>query len=102
MFAYRTTWIIPGPKMREAHDLLVAECQRVLATHPIGIYVRVYTPDISPNVLVFETTVESEEVHEKFWADYNASPEGQAFWAQWMAVAERRLGNERWIVEEFR
>jgi hypothetical protein len=88
--------------MHEARELIVAEIERNKQVSEIDMVVRVYVPDISPNVLVFESVIQSAEAHDKFWAEYNASPEGQAFWAKWHAVAKRRLGIERWFVDEFR
>ena len=102
MYAYRTEWIIPGGRMREAHDMLAAETERIKQTRGGDVIVRIYTPSYSPNVLVFELVRKSEKANRKFWDEYNASPEGQAFWEKWRAVAKRSLGTERWFVTEFR
>jgi hypothetical protein len=88
--------------MREAHDLLAAEIERIKETRGEGVVVRIYTPSYSPNVLVFELVRKSEKAHRRFWKEYNQSPEGQAFWEKWRAVAKRGLGTERWFVTEFR
>jgi hypothetical protein len=102
VYAYRTEWIILEGRMNEAHDMLAAETERVKQTRGEDVVVRIYTPSYSPNVLVFELARESEKANRKFWAEYNESPEGQAFWEKWSAVAKRSLGTERWFVTEFR
>jgi hypothetical protein len=97
MLAYRTTWIVKQGKMQEALDLLSAESKRA---KPKGAQVRVYTPSISPNALIFEDAWESAEAHDDFWAEYNQTPEAAPFWTKWHEVTERSVGTERWNVTE--
>lgn len=98
MLAYRTTWLVKQGQMVKALQLLVAEGERV--KHK-GIVIHVYTPEISPWVLVFEEIVENVEAHDKWWAEYNQDPKAPAFWAKWDEVVERSLGTERWNLTEF-
>ena len=61
---------------------------------------RIYTPNISRNVLIYELVVENEEAHAKFFADFNAMPEAAAFWEKWSELTDRATGTERWNVTE--
>ena len=103
MLAYRTTWIVKQGHMREALEALSGEIERSMS---VGAAARVYTPNISPSVLVFETVFEDEAAHRAFWDAYNSSlrdtPEGRAFWAKWGEVTERSVGTEHWNVAEWR
>jgi hypothetical protein len=103
MLAYRTTWIVKEGRMQEALEAISAEIER---SRPVGTAARVYTPSISPNVLVFETVYQDEAAHRAFWDAYNAdsrdSPQGKAFWAKWREVTERSAGTDRWNIAEWR
>jgi hypothetical protein len=99
MLAYRTTWLVKERRMQEALEVLSAEIERVRTG---GHVVRVYTPSISPNVLVFEMDSETEEAHDTFWAEYNQDPQAAAFWQKWHEVTERSLGSDRWKLAEWR
>jgi len=100
MLAYRTTWIVKEGRMQEALDAISAEIER---SRPVGVATRVYTPSISPNVLVFETVFEDEAAQRAFWHAYDRdSPQGKAFWAKWGEVTERSVGTDRWNVAEWR
>ena len=97
MIAYRTTWLVKPNCMQKALDLLTAG--RVeLGDH----VVRIYTPRISPNLLVFEMTSASVQEHDKWWAAYNATPEAAVAFKKWDELVERRVGDEVWDVTEFR
>jgi len=96
MFAYRTTWIVKKGCMQKALELFD------VGKPPECSVMRVYTPNISPNVLVFEEDWESKEAHEKFWATYPTSPEGQAALAQFDELVERSTATELWNVAEWR
>jgi hypothetical protein len=102
MLAYRTTWIVKAGQMQKALELLTAEGDRTRDNLPEDSAARVYTPSISPNVLVFEMTFESEAANDQFWAAYNATPEAAQFWKQWHDVTERSIGTERWNLVEVR
>ena len=99
MFAYRTTWIVKPGCMQKALDLLKAEAERQTAD---WVAVRAYTPNISPNALVFEIVWEHKEANDEFWPTYWQSPEGQAFSAQWDEVVEKTTGTELWNMVEWR
>ena len=99
MLAYRTTWIVKQGKMQDTLEAVSAEIEH---TNTEGHQFRVYTPDISPSVLVFEMTSESAEAHDQFWADYRQNPRAAAFWEKWYALTERELGTERWDLAEWR
>ena len=101
MFAYRTTWIVKRGCMQKALELLDTEAKRQ-GKSADWTAVRVYTPNISPNALVFEMVWENKEAHDTFWPAYWGSPEGQAFYAQWDEVVERSTGTELWNVKEWR
>lgn len=104
MLAYRTTWMVKPQRMEEALELLKAEVERSKdRTDQPGVgTARIYTPQISPNVLVFETTFESPSANEAFWAEYYQDSEGaEAFWEQWYEVVERQLGTEIWHLTEW-
>ena len=102
MISYRTTWIIKQGRMEEALELLNAESQSVGHLISGNAAIRVYTPDISPNVLVFEDVFGSVEDHERFWAAYNKTPQAATFWPKWAELVERSIGTERWHLEEWR
>ena len=97
MLAYRTTWIMKQGRIQEALELMKAEAQRY---SPDYAKVRVYTPNISREVLVWELVVENEEAHEEFFADFNATPGAEAFWEKWREMPERATGTERWDVTD--
>jgi hypothetical protein len=83
--------------MQKALELLKMESERSTLERP---RVRVYTPDLSPNLLVFEMDSETAEAHDAFWAAYNKDPGVAAFQEKWHALVERSLGDERWEVTE--
>ena len=97
MLAYRSTWVMNRGCMQEALELFTAEAKRY---SPDYAKARVYTPDISRNVLVYELVVENEAAHDKFFADFNATPGAEAFWEKWHELSERSTGTERWTVTE--
>jgi hypothetical protein len=99
MLAYRTTWMVKQGRMQEALDLISAETQRAKSE---GAVVRIYTPSIGPNVLVFEMVSETAEAHDAFWTEYNKDPKAAAFWEKWGEVTERSLGSDRWKLAEWR
>ena len=102
MFAYRTTWIVKQGKMKEALELLNAESEKSKHLIPEGAIMRAYTPDLSPNVLVFEDAFDSAEDHDQFWAAYNETPQAAAFWQKMHELVERSAGTERWHLTEWR
>jgi hypothetical protein len=83
----------------------MAKALELLSTNPpeLGNHVvRVYTPRFSPNLLVFEMTSESIEEHEKWWTEFNATPEATASYEKWDELVERAVSTEVWNVAEFR
>ena len=102
MFAYRTTWIVKQGKMKAALELMKAESEYGMSLAPEGAIIRVYTPDLSPNVLVFEDAFDSAEDHDQFWATYNGTPQAAAFWQKMNELVERSTGTERWHLTEWR
>jgi hypothetical protein len=102
MFAYRTTWIVKEGRMEEALDLLNAESEQAKHLIPENAVLRAYTPDLSPNVLVFENAFDSLEDHARFWTAYNATPQAAVFWPKWHELVERAVGTERWHLAEWR
>ena len=105
MIAYRTTWIVKQGRMEEALELLRAESDwgfEQFASLPESTAVRVYTPDLSPNVLIYENAFDSVEDHDQFWAEYNGTPQAAAFWPKWAELMERRVSDERWHLAEWR
>lgn len=104
MLAYRTTWIVKPKCMQAALELLKAEIERTQKHTGNQITkARIYTPNISPNALVFETTFESTQAHEKFWTvEYDGdSQASQAFWEKWYEVVERDDNTEIWTLTEW-
>ena len=97
MFAYRTTWIMKKGRWQEALDLAKEIAEKY---NPEYAKARIYTPNISRQVLIYELVVENEEAHRKFFADFNAMPEAAAFWEKWSEVTERATGTERWNVTQ--
>ena len=100
MLAYRSTWIVKQGCMSKALELLSAEIERV-GTRADRV-TRVYTPNFSPNVLVFDDNWENQEAHDKFWELYWKSSESKAFFTQWNEFVERSTGTELWNVKEWR
>jgi hypothetical protein len=100
MIADRTTWIVKQRRMQEALELVTAEIERARTE---DVQFRVYTPNISPDVLVFEIAGESVAALDKFWAGYDRdSPEATAFWDKWFEVSKRSVGTDRWNLSEWR
>jgi len=97
MLAYRWTWTVKQGAMDDLRELLVAEARRF---SPDYAKARVYTPDLSPNVIVYELAVESEEAVDRFFKQYNATPGAPAFWEKWRSGIERHIATERWTVTE--
>ena len=97
MYAYRTTVIVKQGCMKKALELQEASAKQY---HLKYARERVYTPSISPNVLVHELNVESEEAHDRFFKEFNATPGAPAFWEQWNALIDRYVGTERWTVTD--
>ena len=103
MLAYRTTWIVKQGKMQEALEALSAELDRTVGKVEGGITTRVYTPNISPHVLVYEEVWENAAAHDAFWNAYDGtSPEAAPFWTKWNEVIERSVSDDRWNVAEWR
>ena len=99
MLAYRATYLVKWRCMQKALELVKAEISR---GKPENSDVRVYTPGISPNLLVVEETWESVEEHDKFWAEYRSTPEFAAFWEEWNELIERWVGTEIWNLTEWK
>jgi hypothetical protein len=97
MFAYRWTWIIKQGRMKECLELNTTTpglCSKEYAK------IRYYTPSIGPQLFVVEMVVENEEAMHKWFAEFNATPGAESFWAKMEALAERMIGGERWNVTE--
>jgi hypothetical protein len=62
--------------------------------------VRLYSPGIRPHVFVSELVVASEESRNRLSAEFNATPEADAFWEKFDAPAERQVSTERCTVTE--
>ena len=99
MFAYRETWVIKPRCMGQAVELLKDEINR---DKPQNSDIRIYIPDLSPNVLVFEMTWESDEQHTQFWTERDTAPGAAKFFKKWHDLIERRIGTERWKLIEFK
>jgi hypothetical protein len=84
--------------MGKALEFFEAQAEEGL---PENATLRVYTPMLSPNVLVFEEVWESQEEHEEFWAELNAAPESAAMWDKWYELVERSTGTELWNVRQW-
>jgi hypothetical protein len=97
MYAYRKTHIIKHGQMQKALELLTNEVKRITLARPPG---RIYTPSISPNVLVIEMDSETEEAYDAFWAAYSKDEGAAPFWEEWNKILERKLSDERWKVTE--
>lgn len=102
MFAYRTTWIVKEGRMEEALELASTTGEQLKHLRPKNAVFRFYTPDLSPNVMVYEDAFDSAEGHEQYWAAVNATPQAAAFWPKWTELVERRVGVERWHLAEVR
>ena len=97
MLAYRWTWMVKPGGMEEVLELLRAEAKEF---NPGYAKARVYTPDISPQMLVYELTVENQEACDKFFDEFNATPGAAAFWEKWNELTKRLVVTERWNVME--
>jgi len=95
MLAYHWTWIVKRGSMSEFLEL-----HKALSFKTDYGKVRLYTPGISPYVAISELVVESEEARDRWFAEFNATPEAEAFWEQFNAMIERRVSTERWNVTE--
>jgi hypothetical protein len=97
MLAYRWTFLIKQGQMEEALEL-----NKSTPFNPDYVKSRIYTPDLSPNVFVFELDVEDQETVDRFFDEFNATPEAEPFWEKWNALVERHVSTERWNLTEFR
>jgi len=103
MLTYRTEWVIKLDKMEEAQEFLVAWIKREKARATVKAAVnRIYIPDLSPNLLVYEESWETVADRDAMWEELNQRPETAANFARWDELVERQLGTERWIVTEIR
>ena len=59
---------------------------------------RVYTPKLSPNVLIFEAVWESAEDHDKFWAEPRSDFSEIWNMDEWFELVEKVANNELWNV----
>jgi hypothetical protein len=97
MLAYQTTWDVKPRCMGKALEFL----KKFVTEARFGASkVRVYTPKIGPNVLVFEATWESVEEHDKWWEEYSPTPEATAKPDEWYELVEKSISTEVWNVTE--
>jgi hypothetical protein len=85
-------------RMQEALELVKEWAHKGLVTDYAKV--RCYTPSLSPTLFVYEVTVENEEAHKKYHAEFRARPDSAAYWEKWWSLAERRVSQERWTVTE--
>ena len=75
MLAWRTTWLVKQGMMEEAaewaSEAFRTECAR---NKTKGGGIRIYTPQISPYVLVFEENWATVADYEAFWEELPARP----------------------------
>jgi quinol monooxygenase YgiN len=104
MLAYRTTWIIREGRMQEALEAISAALDAVnMEEVEGGLAARVYTPYISPNMLIYEEIWEDVASHDAYWeAMDQTTPEAAPFWTEWAEVTERNVGTDCWNVAEWR
>ena len=79
----------PG-KLQEAIALLKAERDRVTAPHAI----RMYIPQSGAELGIAEYEFENSEEMEKFWVNWAAQPEAQAFLEKYNALTEGEMVTE--------
>jgi hypothetical protein len=66
----------------------------------LGVKYRVYTPYVSPHSrVIIEVEYESLVDYEKFWAEFQASPEAAAFMEKWYANCEPGGSTEIYTLE---
>ncbi len=95
MLVNRRTFLVKPGCMEKLASLLIGE--RTSESPPS----RIYTPDIGPfDVLVFELEFESLGAYEKFWSDWAAKPETEAFMEKWYALIKPGGKNEIWTLVE--
>ena len=99
MIVNRRTFQVKGGCWEEAVALMVAETKRVRLPHAR----RIYSSNIGPfDRLVFEAEFENLADYEEFWAEWSASPEGDAFVEKWETLVKSGGMNEIWTLEEWR
>jgi hypothetical protein len=97
MIVNRQTMIVKPGCSDEAEALAVAETKRVSFPHAR----RLYSSNLSPfDRLVFEAEFENLAEHEKFWAEWRASPETAAFLKKFNDLLEAGGTNEIWTLVE--
>jgi hypothetical protein len=97
MIANRRTFIVKPGCWDEAVALAVAETKRVSFPHPE----RIYTSNIGLfDRLVYEAEFENLAEYEKYWAEWFATPEADAFLKKWNDLLEAGGTNEIWTLEE--
>jgi hypothetical protein len=100
MYAFRSTWQIKFGGMDKALELL-RETPHIgtpgLVTDSRAS-ARVYTPDISPDLLIFEESWEDLEARDVFWADFNGKEAAADWWRRWNELVDRHVSSERWTV----
>lgn len=101
MYAFRSTWQIKYGQMGRALELL-QEASKILNLDPEADPERsgrVYTPDISPDYLVFEENWTDLAARDAWWAEFNSQQAAGEWWAKWNEVVAQHIGSERWQVK---
>ena len=102
MLAYRTTWIVKPRCMGKALKFHEGRMEKIIELGISGfVEGRVYTPGLSPNVLVFEGIWKSAEDYGKFWAERASEFAAIRDWDEWFELVENNAGTELWNVHKW-
>jgi hypothetical protein len=83
--------------MEEAVALVKEETKR--AKHPYAS--RIYTSHLGTHdILAIEEEFETFEEYERYWTEWNASPEAAVFMEKFIGLTERGFINEIWRLKE--
>jgi hypothetical protein len=82
-------------RAREVAELARAERERIGSTH------RIYRDNVGPhNAIAFEFEFKDWEEKERFWAEWAATPEADAFLEKWWDLVEAEGTDEVWTLVE--
>jgi hypothetical protein len=97
MIVNRRTFRIKNGKAQKVAEMMKSENERLKwpVTH------RIYTANIAPfNLVIGEWEFEDLAAYEKFWTDWFALPETEAFMKKWNALTRSGGTNEIWNLIE--
>ena len=95
MLVNRWTHFVKVGRETEVVELHKKELERT------GTTARVYTPYVSPrDAVAVELEFENLEAYDRFWREWQVTPEAAAYMKRLNELIERGTQNEIWVLEE--